>query len=330
MLFYSSLVASRFAHYFTRLLRILYCYLNMNARGGFIGAIIAAIVAGAGAAVGAAVIGGQTGMFGPVVMIDDPTGKNAPSLQLKSLIPITLTPRPTNVPSTGGVFGNCEYNGNGPGLEGVRFDEPQILVDYEPKAPNVAGLNDAIRLWAGDENSIVMGTATVNGTIYPITESGINPTTVNNPKTGAPYEPDGKDSAGRPMFPALFLTDVTTPNELSRVGDWQQGGTPIGPHVVSGVWIYADKNGSSVTSRSRPTIKNVVNKIWNLAPGGTAPAPGTSYEDASYYGTEIRWNVADLLAAGKIQTGKTYRAQFMVHDGDSDSDVAQGCVTIQL
>lgn len=307
----------------------------MNARSGFIGAIIAAIVAGAGAAVGAAVVGSQTGIFGPVTMIDDPAGKNAPSLQLKSLIPITLTPAPTRVPTTG-TFGNCEYSGNGPGLEGVRFDEPQILVDYDPKAPNVAGINDAIRLWAGDENSIVMGTATVNGTTYPITESGINPTTVNNPQTGAPYEPDGKDSAGRPMFPALFLTDITTPNENSRVGDWQQGGTPIGPHVISGVWIYADKNGSSVTSRSRPAVKNVVfdsasgESVWNLAPGGTAPGPGKSYEDKTYYGTEIRWNVSDLLAAGKVQTGRTYRAQFMLHDGDSDSDVAQGCVTIQL
>lgn len=303
----------------------------VDTRSGFIGAIIAAIIAGTSVAVGAAVIGGQSGLMGDVMMIDDPNGKNAPSLQLKSLIPITLTPRPTHVASNG-TFSKCEYDGNGPGLEGVSFDEPEILIDYEPKAPNVATLNDAIRLWVGDENSIVMGTATVNGTPFPISESGVQPSTVSNPQTGAPYEPDGKDAAGRPMFPSLFLTDITD-NPTSKVGDWQQGGIPIPPNVISGVWIFADKNGSggsSVKSRGRPAIKNVVDTIWQLAPGGTAPLSGKTYEDRTYYGTEIRWNVGELLAAGKVVTGRTYRAQFMAHDGDGISDVAQGCVTIQL
>lgn len=310
----------------------------MDARSGFIGVIIAAIVAGASAAVGAAVYKKQAGLTGPVAMIDDPDGKNAPSLQLKSLIAITIAPSPTRPPSTG-TFSQCEYDGNGPGLEGVRFDEPEILIDYEPKAPNVAGPADAIRLWAGDENSIIMGIATVKtptGTIpYPITESGINPITLFNPQTGAPYEPNGKDSAGRPMFPALFLTDITD-NAASRVGDWQQGGIPVPPHVASGVWIFADKDGSTIRSQPRPPIKNVVDTVWNVASGGTAPGPGTSYADRTYFGTEIRWNIAQLIADGKLCpgiatcTGRTYRAQFMVHDGDSESDVAQGCVTIQL
>lgn len=317
----------------------------MDARSGFIGVIIAAIIAGASVAVGAVVYKNQAGQSGSVALIDDPDGKNAPSLQLKSLIAVTLTPTPTRAAVTGGTFGQCEYDGNGPGLEGVRFDEPEILIDYEPKAPSVAGPTDAIRLWAGDENSIIMGIATVKtltGTIpYPITASGPNPITVLNPQTGAPYDPHGKDSAGRPMFPALFLTDITL-NPASRVGDWQQGGTPIPPHVASGMWIYADKDGTSITSRPKPLIPNVVDTIWNVAAGGTAPGPGSipgkfkSYKKETYYGTEIRWNVAQLIADGKlcpgmaICTGKTYRAQFMVHDGDHESDAAQGCVTIQL
>lgn len=303
-------------------------------RRGFIGAIIAAIVAGASVAIGTAVYNGQFGRDGSVAMIDDPSGRNAPSLQLKSLIAITVTPRPTRPASPGGTFSWCEYDGSGPGLESVVFDEPEILIDYEPKAPNVATLHDAIRLWAGDENSIVMGTATVNGTPYPISESDISPSTVSHPQTGAPYDPDGKDNAGRPMFPSLFLTDITD-NPASRVGDWQQGGIPIPPHLISGVWIFADKNGSTVKSRARPPIQNIVKMVWQLAPGGMAPAPGKHYGDPgdterSYYGTEIRWNVADLLAAGKVSVGRTYRAQFMAHDGDGISDVAQGCVTIQL
>ena len=45
----------------------------------------------------------------------------------------------------------------------------------------------------------------------------------------------GTDLWGRPMWPALFITDITAdPN--NRAGDWQFGGTPLGPHAVFGTW----------------------------------------------------------------------------------------------
>src|SRR5439155_1409797 len=67
---------------------------------------------------------------------------------------------------------------------------------------------------------------------------------------------------------------------------------------------------------------------WNLGSGDPAPA-GLSNEGWS---AEIRWNVDDLVAAGKMIPGHTYRLQFMVHDGDQNStggDSGEGCVNVQ-
>jgi hypothetical protein len=41
----------------------------------------------------------------------------------------------------------------------------------------------------------------------------------------------GEASCGRPMFPALFITDVTA-DPSSTSGDWQFGATPIPPTGV--------------------------------------------------------------------------------------------------
>ena len=45
----------------------------------------------------------------------------------------------------------------------------------------------------------------------------------------------GTDPSGRPMFPSLYVTDITN-NLNSTAGDWQQGGTPIAPSAVYGTW----------------------------------------------------------------------------------------------
>ena len=44
---------------------------------------------------------------------------------------------------------------------------------------------------------------------------------------------------GRPLWPSLFITDLTVNGPTSRAGDWQQGGIGIPPHRVCGMWKAA-------------------------------------------------------------------------------------------
>src|SRR5207249_4974771 len=49
------------------------------------------------------------------------------------------------------------------------------------------------------------------------------------------------------------------------------------------------------------------------------------------YGAEVRWNVDDLVAAGQMIMGHTYRLQLMVHDGDQNQtggDAGENCVNV--
>jgi hypothetical protein len=153
----------------------------------------------------------------------------------------------------------------------------------------------------------------------------------NHPLVGSQIqdgEQAGTDTSGRPMFPALFITDTTYGgNPLG--GDWQYGGTGIPPHFVSGTWkgavriIDQTKNPDTVTVTpdADPPVNN-----WNLGPGADPVPPGLPNEG---YGAEVRWNIADL----GLQPGHSYRLYFMVHDGDQNNtggDSGQGCAYITM
>src|SRR5947208_15885333 len=132
------------------------------------------------------------------------------------------------------------------------------------------------------------------------------------------------------MFPALFITD-TTSAPSSKAGDWQSGGTAIPPHAVFGTWKGAVRTVDKTRSPAVITVTNDLDPAangWKL--GGGDPAPVGLINEG--WSAEIRWNVDDLVAAGKMIPGHTYRLQFMVHDGDQNStggDSGEGCFNVQ-
>src|SRR5262249_34426561 len=137
----------------------------------------------------------------------------------------------------------------------------------------------------------------------------------------------GTDLSDRPMFPALFLTDITN-DPSSLAGDWQFGGMPIPPHAVFGTWKAAvrvvDKTKSPAVVEVKPDADPPKNN-WNLDSGDAVPA-GTVNQG---YGAEVRWNVDEL----GLVPGHTYRAYFMGHCGDQDKtggDVGPACPTIRF
>ncbi len=208
----------------------------------------------------------------------------------------------------------------------VPFNESEVLQAAE--LDTSAGANNAvIKAWYGDERALTLGVRRVivksaSGTTttdYPITPTPSSPTCVSNPLVGSTVASgdqapnDVAAGGGRPLFPALFVTDLTVNGMDSRVGDWQQGGTPIPPSRVCGTWKGAvrtvDNTKSPAVITVTPDADPAKNNL-NLG-GGSLPKGGLKDEGFS---AEIFWNISEL---GLIP-GHMYRYQFMVHDGDQN------------
>ena len=214
-------------------------------------------------------------------------------------------------------------------LTNTVFNENEVLRAFELTATS-------LKAWYNDERALVLGvgsvivktsggTTTTNYQVSPllsVPDSVYTPVTGTNALSG---DQAGTDVSGRPMWPALFITDITS-DPTSTAGDWQWGGTAINPDAVFGTWKGAvrtvdntkNPNVISVTPDGDPAKNN-----WDL--DGGDPAPGGLVNEG--YGAEVRWDTTKL---GLI-AGHTYRLQFMVHDGDQNKvggDSGEGCVTL--
>ena len=225
------------------------------------------------------------------------------------------------------------------------FNESEVLRAFTP-GPSICGqAPEYIKLWYSDEHALTLGVRRVivktsggtTTTDYPITPTPASPSCVDHPLVGTTIQTgdqSGNDVAvdgGRPLWPALFITDLTVNGANSRKGDWQQGGTAVPPSRVCGTWKAAvrtvDKTKSpqvvTVTPDADPSSNIDKNNGWELG-GGDQPPAGTDHEA---YGAVIYWKLSDL----NLIPGHSYRLQFMVHDGDqnkSGGDVGDTCTTM--
>jgi len=206
-----------------------------------------------------------------------------------------------------------------------------------------------IRAWYTDEHALTLGVdssfinrkapATDIGAGYPIEKMGaFNPASATgNPiKVGSTITSgvlSALDGAGRPLYPALFVTDITgltntSTQHDSTAGDWQQGGTGIAPNAVYGTWkgalIVVDSTKNPVTKTLTPRADPTQNHK-NVGAGGVNPP--ASVPDLGY-SAEIVWDITKIPGCG---ASHTFRVQFMVHDGDQNKtggDVGQACMNV--
>lgn len=223
----------------------------------------------------------------------------------------------------------------------VVFNESDVLAAFD--LGGVGTTSPTIRMFYNDEHAMTLGVRRVSiktrsgttNTDYPITPTPATAACVTNPLVGTTAttgDQAGNDNAaggGRPLWPALFITDITT-DPSNRSGDWQQGGVGIPPHGVCGTWKGAvkliDQTKNPVTVTITPDADPRAKDHWSLG-GGDVPPGGFAHLRDEGYGAEVTWNVNDL---GLIE-GHTYHLQFMVHDGDqnkSGGDVGEGCLTV--
>lgn len=258
--------------------------------------------------------------------------------------------------SSGGVTPECTScmmtypdNSNLP-RSGAIFSESDVLVAAEPGQTTCGSDPKEIKVWYSDEHPISLGVRQViiktkSGTTitnYPVTPSpqksagiAIEPQIGATDQTGDNSGNDVGIDGGRPLWPTLYITDIS--NDItSRAGDWQQGtkqnpsvGYP--PNKICGMWKAAvrivDKTTNpvqvSLTMDADPQYHN----FWNLG-GGQTPPVGTVNEK---YGAMVAWDVSKLKAKGVLVSGHIYRLQFMVHDGDQNKtggDVGESCTTL--
>ncbi len=218
------------------------------------------------------------------------------------------------------------------------FNESEVLAAY-------ARIGSEIRLWYTDEHALTLGVrqlfvnnksipdVTTNYTIA--TMGGLNPSSA----IGAPFVNIGStlmppvegaavDPAGRPLFPAVFITDITD-DATSRSGDWQMGGSPFRPNEVYGTWkgavISIDKTRVPFKTTMTPDADPAKNHL-NVGVALGANAVPAGVVDLGY-SSEVVWSVAGL----GLNPDRNYRLQFMVHDGDQNKtggDVGQACMNI--
>jgi hypothetical protein len=232
---------------------------------------------------------------------------------------------------TPGVQGNAivdcgyPYTSTNP-LTSVTFSESEVLRAIEPSggAPMAT-----VRVFYNDEHALTLGVrqvvdtgATSSMTDYPVSPLATNPGSVVDAKTGSNVlagPQSGLDVSLRPMWPALFITDITA-DPKSRVGDWQEGGVPRNPNAIFGTWKAAVR---TVDTSKTPNLITITpdadpkKNAWVLGGGDPVPAGLTNQG----FGAEVRWDLA-------LTPGHSYRIQAMVHDGDQNKaggDSGEAC-----
>jgi hypothetical protein len=229
----------------------------------------------------------------------------------------------------GALITDCGYPmASSSPLTSVVFNESTVLRAIVPSGGAPMGIvqvfyNDEHALTLGVRQVVVKDASGTKMTDYPVSPLPASPSSVTDPKTGTNElvgPQSGLDVSLRPMWPALFITDITSdPN--SRAGDWQYGGRPRGPNAVFGSWKGAIRTVDATTMPNKITITpdpDPAKNNWNLGGGDPVPA-GLANEG---FGAEARWAVP-------LQTGHNYRIQVMVHDGDQNKaggDSGQACV----
>jgi hypothetical protein len=214
-------------------------------------------------------------------------------------------------------------------LTNVVFNEVEVLRAIEPAGAVPMAI---VRLFYNDEHALTLGVRSVavqtssgtTTTAYPVSALMTNPGSVTNAQTGTTElvgDQSGLDQSLRPMWPVLFLTDVTAdPN--SHAGDWQLGGVPFAPTAVFGTWKAAVRTVNNTVSPATVTITpdaDPAKNNWNLG-AGSDPVPAGMTNQG--FGAEVRWEVA-------LTPGHSYRIQVMVHDGDQNKgggDSGEACV----
>lgn len=234
------------------------------------------------------------------------------SLQLYTFSGVTVTPRPTLAPypidtTNQPVLANCSSN-----IKGKQ--EPEMIWSYSINSSPASDNKIALKIFYTNKHALLLGSGT---SVSPMNNHPADH--VSSPNIG---DTNIKDSNNFPIFPAIFLTDITTlPNDTS--GDAKSGGEANAPDDIYGTWKKAGAN-------------NPVENNLNLGPGADtwppANGPGSGAHDYNFT-SEIIWKLTKIKAKNPVTglneplwPGHRYRGQIILHDGGNPSDIGITCI----
>lgn len=229
----------------------------------------------------------------------------------------------------GTLIAGCGYATAGPGPGGgTMFNENEILRAIQAVSASSRG---TVRAFYNDEHALTLGVRSVvvksaSGsatTEFPVALQSLASSGATDPQIGTTEltgDRSGLDLALRPMWPALFISDITS-DPANRAGDWQAGGRAYDPSAVFGTWKAAVRMVDTTKPMVMVTLTPDPDPPENgwLLPGGDPVPPGLVDQG---FGAEIRWDV-------DLAPGHLYRLQVIVHDGDQNpmgGDAAQACL----
>ena len=229
----------------------------------------------------------------------------------------------------GAIVTGCGYPyASNVALTSVVFNESEVLRAIRPSIDVSGGIvtllyDDEHAMTLGVRQVVVQTAAGTSSTDYPVSPLAASPSSVLNPQTGTNAllgDNSGLDPSLRPLWPVLYVTDVTK-DPSSRAGDWQMGGRPINPNAVYGTWKSAVRTVDKTTSPAAVSVTpdaDPAKNDWNLGINDPIPS-GVKNEGWS---SEVKWSVT-------FQPGHSYRLQVIVHDGDqnkSGGDCGEACI----
>lgn len=201
--------------------------------------------------------------------------------------------------------------------------EPGILWAYDLAMSPAAGNQLALRVFYDDEHALTLGA----GNVSPMTKQPADH--ISKPNVGDLTQ---RDPNKLPFAPVVFLTDNTT-NPSSNTGDGENNGTPLPPSDVFGSWKALggiDPVQPNATNMGGADPWPASNGPVDTGLGGVGGIEMDFAHDLDYT-SEILWKISDLKANGQaLVPGHTYRAEFVIHDGDSTGDIGEACVNIQI
>ena len=193
-------------------------------------------------------------------------------------------------------------------LTNIPFNESEVL-RASRLSVDANCVPTALQVFYNDEHALTLGVRQVNvktaagttTTNYAVSPLTTNPGSAMPPLVGSTitcatdFDQAGVDVSGRPMFPALFITDLTANPGNPYAGDWQYGGTAIPPDAVFGTWKAAvrtvDHTKNPVAVTVTPDGDPLAKNHWNLGPGSDPVPPGLVNQG---YGAEVRWDLSTL------------------------------------
>lgn len=257
----------------------------------------------------------------PIIVVIPTAYPSENTLQMYAFNGMTPTPLPLVTKECGNTIGS--------------FPEQEMVYAYNVSASPASGNERAIKVFYGDEWPLTLG----YGTVSPMGNANGTGEHIANPNVG---DQSKRDPNSFVYFPSVYLTDITN-NSVDTSGDAEHNGIPNIPTDVYGVWQAYTGNSNGRNGGGPFQRRNGNGR--NIGPGADAlPTNPNGIQDPSgfsggqedpdtMWSAEVIWKLSALkLNNQPLVAGHTYRAEFILHDGDTSHspDVAEGCVNIQI